>query len=92
MHINGAFANTPALIADAGALLSHVHVSEPQLAPAPADAAQAASVLRALDGAGYGGAVSIEMKAAPDTPVERMAAAVGRLQDARHLADAKGSL
>jgi sugar phosphate isomerase/epimerase len=91
MHINEVFEQTPRLIADARDLLSHVHFSEPQLAPAPADAAAAATVLRALDAAGYDRAVSIEMKAIPDTPIETMAAAVGRLDQARQMAIARGT-
>jgi sugar phosphate isomerase/epimerase len=91
MHINDVFEHTPGLIAEAGDLLSHVHFSEPQLAPAPADAAAAATVLRALDAIGYDRAVSIEMKAAPDTPVQAMAAAVGRLDQARQMAIARGT-
>lgn len=89
MQINGAFDQTPALIAGAASLLSHVHFSEPQLAPAPADATQAARVLRTLQEAGYVRAVSIEMKAAPETPIDAIAAAVGRLGQARRLAAVK---
>ena len=91
MHINDVFEQTPKLIAEAGDLLSHVHFSEPQLTPAPADAAAAATVLSALDAARYDRAVSIEMKAVPDTPVEAMAAAVGRLDQARQIAIARGT-
>lgn len=89
MHINGVFEKTPKLIAEAGDLLNHVHFSEPQLTPAPADAAAASTVLRALDAARYDRAVSIEMKAVPETPVEAMAAAAGRLDQARQIALAK---
>lgn len=89
MHINDVFVQTPKLIAEAGDLLSHVHFSEPQLTPAPADAAAASTVLGALDAARYDRAVSIEMKAVPDTPVEAMAAAVGRLDQARQIAVAR---
>ncbi len=91
MQINDAFDQTPALIAGAGDLLSHVHFSEPQLAPAPADAAQAATVLRALYASGYDGAVSIEMKATADAPLDAVTAAVGRLQQARRLATSEGA-
>lgn len=91
MYINDVFEQTPGLIAEAEDLLSHVHFSEPQLAPAPADAAEAATVLRALEATGYDGAVSIEMKVVSDTPVEAMAAAVGRLEQARQIATAQGT-
>jgi sugar phosphate isomerase/epimerase len=62
MHVNGAFAAVPAMLPDLAARLNHVHVSEPHLAPAPASDTALAPVLRALGAAGYGKAVSIEMK------------------------------
>jgi len=91
MQINNAFDQTSALITSAGDLLSHVHFSEPQLAPAPADAAQAAMVLRALHVSGYDRAVSVEMKSTADAPIEAMMAAAGRLQQARQMAKAEGA-
>lgn len=42
--------------------LGHVHLSEPHLAPAPAEEAPTAELLKKLAQAGYQGAVSIEMK------------------------------
>ena len=66
MHINGAYADTPGWVARLGPALSHVHVSEPGLAPAPASAEALVPVLDALRAAGYGRAVSIEMKRAPE--------------------------
>ncbi|OSQ34512.1 sugar phosphate isomerase/epimerase [Thalassospira sp. MCCC 1A01428] len=91
MQINGTFDQTTALITNAGDLLSHVHFSEPQLTPAPADPAQAEKVLRALRETGYDRAVSIEMKATSDAPVDAMTAAVVRLNQARQLAMAEGA-
>lgn len=92
MQVNGVVEQTPTLISKAVGLLSHVHFSEPQLAPAPADAMQAATVLRTLHETGYDRAVSIEMKAASEIPIDAMTAAVGRLGQARRLAAAKGML
>jgi sugar phosphate isomerase/epimerase len=46
--------------------LSHVHVSEPYLAPAPADPAAVPPLLTALRRNGYSRAVSIEMKQPDD--------------------------
>jgi sugar phosphate isomerase/epimerase len=46
--------------------LSHVHVSEPYLAPAPADPASMIPLMMALQRAGYSRAVSIEMKQPED--------------------------
>ncbi|MDP4604737.1 MAG: sugar phosphate isomerase/epimerase [Erythrobacter sp.] len=81
MHMNGSFASVPARLSDLAPHLNHVHVSEPDLAPAPADAAALVAVLRALQAAGYAKAVSIEMKRPPQglTEVRR---AVTRLADA----------
>ncbi|MDP2215359.1 sugar phosphate isomerase/epimerase [Phenylobacterium sp.] len=62
--------------------ISHVHISEPQLAPAPADPLTAAKILRSMRGAGYGGWFSIEMRAPPggladlDQALTRLGAAV----------------
>ncbi|WP_051220881.1 sugar phosphate isomerase/epimerase family protein [Erythrobacter cryptus] len=62
LHMNGSFAALPGRLPRLAARLGHVHVSEPELAPAPADAAALAEVLRGLGAAGYGAAVSIEMR------------------------------
>jgi sugar phosphate isomerase/epimerase len=87
MHMNGHFAAVPAHIAALGDQLAHVHVSEPDLAPAPADPALLPPVFAALNAAGYARAVSIEMK----RPAEGLAAlrrAVARLAGARATAEA----
>jgi sugar phosphate isomerase/epimerase len=70
MHMNADFASVPARVPGIAARLNHVHVSEPDLAPAPADPAALAPVLRALRAAGYAKSVSIEMK----RPTEGLAA------------------
>ena len=62
MHMNGAFDTLAGRIPALVERLTHVHVSEPHLAPAPDDATDLAPVLTALRRAGYGRAVSIEMK------------------------------
>lgn len=62
MHMNGDFETVETRVPDLMPLLSHVHVSEPNLAPAPAEPAALAPILAALARAGYDGAVSIEMK------------------------------
>ena len=66
MHMNGSYASVPARLPTLTPRLNHVHVSEPDLAPAPADAAALVPVLQGLRAAGYTKAVSIEMKRAPD--------------------------
>jgi sugar phosphate isomerase/epimerase len=60
-HLTGTFPRIEDLLAEAGPAISHVHVSEPFLAPAPANPADAARVLRKLRAMGYANAVSIEM-------------------------------
>jgi sugar phosphate isomerase/epimerase len=64
MHMNHELASTPARVPALMPELAHVHVSEPGLAPAPADAAAVAPVFKALEEAGYARCVSIEMKRA----------------------------
>jgi sugar phosphate isomerase/epimerase len=66
MHMNGDFATVPARLPDLAPRLGHVHVSEPDLAPAPADPGALAPVLEGLAAAGYPYAVSIEMMRAPE--------------------------
>jgi sugar phosphate isomerase/epimerase len=65
MHMNNSFASVPARLPGLAAHLNHVHVSEPDLAAAPADAAALVPVLQGLVAAGYDKAVSIEMKRSP---------------------------
>lgn len=82
MHMNGQFGEIAAHVATAAPRLSHVHVSEPQLAPAPAEAQAFAPVLSALAAAGYDRAVSIEMKRA-ERGLEALAESLARLTQAR---------
>lgn len=85
LHMEGDFDRVEAIAAQALDTIGHVHVSEPQLAPAPADPAQAARAIQALRKAGYTGWFSIEM-AATSTPLDDLAASVARLQTALSLA------
>lgn len=62
MLMNERFDEAPLAIPAILTKLSHVHVSEPRLAPAPAPGRDLAPVLGALEKAGYQGAISIEMK------------------------------
>lgn len=81
LHMEGDFDRIEPIAARALDTIGHVHVSEPGLAPAPADPAQAARAIAALREAGYTGWYSIEM-AATATPLEDLAAAVARLNSA----------
>ena len=63
MYMNGAFDGIEATIAAVRHRISHVHISEPFLVPAPARVEDAVRVLAGLAAVDYGRAVSIEMKA-----------------------------
>jgi sugar phosphate isomerase/epimerase len=60
-HINREFDTVPARIPALAGHLNHVHVSEPDLAPAPGETTDLVPVLRKLAAEGYARAVSIEM-------------------------------
>ncbi|SFT11692.1 Sugar phosphate isomerase/epimerase [Sulfitobacter marinus] len=62
MHINGTIDTVAGRVNNFARKLSHVHVSEPQLAPAPKDVSTLGPILSALVSSGYSRAVSIEMK------------------------------
>ncbi|WP_096788073.1 sugar phosphate isomerase/epimerase [Rhodobacter sp. CZR27] len=89
MHLNGAFAGIAEAVAGVASPISHVHVSEPHLAPAPADAGAAATALSALARRGYSGWVSIEMKQPPEAMAAVLGAALGRLMQALDIASEK---
>jgi len=79
LHMNGDFDSIEAVAGRTAGLVSHVHISEPNLDPAPARADQAARVMTAMDGAGYRGWFSIEMKARPEHGLDALEASVARL-------------
>jgi sugar phosphate isomerase/epimerase len=62
MHMNGSYDTVVARANGLARRLTHLHVSEPNLAPAPDDATNLVPVLASLREAGYARAVSIEMK------------------------------
>jgi sugar phosphate isomerase/epimerase len=79
MLVNGTARKAASRISGLVATLSHVHVSEPHLAPAPADLGVVGPVLDALDASGYSGAVSIEMKR-PQGGLEVLRQSLARLR------------
>lgn len=81
MAINGQGDQTAVLVPGLLPVLNHVHVSEPQLAPAPADPDRLAPVLAALAAAGYSRAVSIEMKR-PESGMAGLVRSLGLLRAA----------
>lgn len=81
MHINGDFDSTSARIPALMPRLNHVHISEPNLGPAPYDVAALSPVLSALHKASYDKSVSIEMKRPPEG-VRSVRSALHRLMTA----------
>ncbi len=79
MHMNGEFDRVPGRIDGLMPRLNHVHISEPQLAPAPGPDTDLAPVLGALEAADYAKAISIEMKR-PEGGIGEFEAAVTRLR------------
>lgn len=86
MHMNASYASVPARLPALAPRLNHVHVSEPDLAPAPADPAALVPVLTGLRTAGYAKAVSIEMKRPPQglADVRRAASRLVEAHQAAH--------
>lgn len=62
LHMNGEVGEAGAWFARAKPRVSHIHVSEPRLAPAPADPALFAAVARHFAEQRYDGWISIEMR------------------------------
>jgi sugar phosphate isomerase/epimerase len=79
MHINGDFDQIESVARAAADIVSHVHLSEPDLAPAPAHPRQAARVLSAMSRAGYTRWYSIEMKPSGEPGLSEVEAAIDRL-------------
>ena len=72
LHMNGEMDAGGEYFAKAAPLVSHVHISEPNLAPAPQDVGQFEALARAILAHGYGGWFSIEMRAAEDDNLARV--------------------
>ena len=88
MHMNGEFATIAARIPALLPRLHHVHVSEPNLAPAPHDTAALTPVLAALRRVAYEKSVSIEMKRPPEG-IAGVRAALDRLVMGARTVDVK---
>lgn len=89
LHMNGEMAAGGALFARAQALVSHIHISEPNLAPVPQDAQQLETLARSILALGYGGWFSIEMRAVGElATVETAIKTVRRVLSAAERRDA----
>lgn len=82
MHINGDFDSIEDIVQRYGSYISHVHISEPNLSPAPASVNQAARVIAAMQATNYRGWFSIEMRCPDDDPLGAIKQSLHRLADA----------
>jgi sugar phosphate isomerase/epimerase len=89
LAMNGEQAEAGRWFADLRDLVSHVHVSEPHLAPAPADGEAFRAAASAILGHGYAEWFSIEMRGAARDNLERVRTCVERA--ARALRPAKAA-
>ncbi|MEA3004274.1 MAG: hydroxypyruvate isomerase [Sphingomonadales bacterium] len=78
LAMNGEQAQAGKWFGDLRDLVSHVHVSEPHLAPAPGDEAAFRDAASAILGHGYAGWFSIEMRGAGPDNLERVRTSVER--------------
>lgn len=62
--------------------VSHAHISEPGLGPAPADSGALRAIVRALAGGGYSGWYSIEMRAPSGDALEQLENALAMTREA----------
>jgi sugar phosphate isomerase/epimerase len=88
LHMNGDFEQIEDIAVRALDVISHVHMSEPDLAAAPADIDQAARIFCALAKPGYRQWISIEMRAPESMPLKILEQSVARLARAAAIADA----
>jgi len=88
LHLNAEFDRIDTIASRHAAAIRHVHVSEPDLAPAPASVDHGRRIFGALRAIGYDRWVSIEMVRPATASMEQLDAAVARLVDAH--ADAIG--
>lgn len=89
MHMNGSFDAVLGHLETLIPRLNHVHVSEPELAPAPAEPERLVPVLSALSEHGYDKAVSIEMRR-PDNGLEGVRASIESLAKAAKASESMG--
>ena len=82
LHMNGEIGEAQELYARARGKVSHIHISEPQLAPAPADAEALATMATGVLVQGYGGWFSIEMRAPADDRLATIASSLERTAQA----------
>jgi sugar phosphate isomerase/epimerase len=87
LHMNGDFTNGGRLFAEAAAVASHVHVSEPGLAEAPADTEGFAGLAREIIATGYTGWFSLEMRAVGERNIGVVEAALARTATALSTAE-----
>ncbi len=82
LHVNGNFDQAADLFSQTAARISHVHISEPQLQPAPVNAAAFAALAQTLLKQGYEYWFSIEMRATSERPLDNVEARLSACVDA----------
>ena len=87
LHMNGEMDAGGEYFAKAAPLVSHVHVSEPNLVPPPQDVDQFEALARTILAHGYGGWFSIEMRAAGDDNLAGVRTAIAACSRALAAAD-----
>jgi len=88
-HMNGEVADLPALYARTKQKVSHVHISEPQLAPAPANGDVIEDVALNLLSQGYDRWFSIEMRAPHTAALANLRECLARAARAMSAAEAR---
>ena len=78
LAMNGELADAGTWFLELRDLVSHVHVSEPHLAPAPADERSFRSISSAIFAHGYRGWFSIEMRSSGADDLARVRTCIGR--------------
>lgn len=76
LYMTGEFEKVSALVEENAALLVHVHISEPNLAPLSTDPYRLRRCLTALAGIGWTDWVSIEMRATPEPTLSGIDSAI----------------
>jgi len=86
MHMNGEFESVPEALPTLAAKLNHVHVSEPDLAPAPPNPEALVPILSGLASQGYTKAVSIEMRR-PESGLQGVRSSIASLAKAANMGE-----
>lgn len=87
LHMNSEMDAGGEYFAKAAPLVSHIHISEPNLAPPPKDAGKFEALARVILARGYDGWFSIEMRAVKENNLARVRTAIASCSRALAAAD-----